>query len=227
MKKNDLIKVIREIVKQELKKELPTALAQVFQKLMGGQQPEIHGLNFSRPIKQSVPTPPPTEEVDETAMLKEQLQQMFAGEDIVRRSPAVPPVKKFTSNPILNEVLNQTRPFNSSEKMAMRAGGAISPGVAMAAAAYTSPSAASTTGVGEMMDDSGLNFMKGVPTMPGANSPVLAELPIGQGGGSAPLEGLGQVSALDIKNHPALPESIKGILNRDYRSLIRAMDKKK
>lgn len=245
MKKSDLIKVIREIVKQELKKELPNALAQVFAQMMGqAQRPEVHSINTVRYLPKSEPPVPQPEtekdEVDEMVSLKAQLSEMFNGEAPVKRTQPVarPQQKQFTKNPVLNEVLNQTRGFSSNERMAMRAGGggglAMSPGVAMAAASYGGGAAVSETGVGQMMDESEVGFMRGVPTMPGASGPVLTELPThaqtlreGQEGGSAPLEGLPVDSALDLKNHPALPDSIKGILSRDYRSLVRAMDKKK
>lgn len=244
MKKNDLIRVIREIVRIELKKELPNALAQVFAQMMGqAQRPEIHSINMVRPVpKSEPPVPQPEDPVDEMTSLKSQLQEMFSGGAPVQRTvpqqQAVPQQKKFTSNPVLNEILNQTRPFNGSERMANRVGGAVaaamSPGVAMAAGAYAAPSAAAT-GAGQMMESSELSFLNKIPGMPGADSPVLAELPTGraamlregQEGGPAPLESLGTLSALDLKNHPALPDSIKGILTRDYRSLVRAMDKGK
>lgn len=252
MKKSDLIKVIREIVKQELKKELPNALAQVFAQMMGQvQRPEVHSINTVRylqpakvvgtslphqPSKEEMPNDVP-EEVDEMTSLKSQLAEMFNSGSPVKKvqQTAAPKPKQFTKNPILNEVLNQTRGFNSSERMANRVGGmgaGMSPAVAMAAGAYAAPSA---TGAGEMMRGEELGFMRNVPGMPGADSPVLTELPAhaapvmheGQEGGPAPMEGLAVDSALDLKNHPALPDSIKGILSRDYRSLVRAMDKKK
>lgn len=227
MKKDDLVKVIRAIVKQELKKELPKALTQVFQNLMN-----------ETPPKQSntVSNDLPVKDVNETADLKNQLKEMFNGNvPIPREQPRQqPPQKKFTNNPILNEVLNETRPFNGQERMAMGVGGnSIPPSVAMAAEAYDTPSSP-TTGVGELMSKEDLGFMDKIPAMPGADSPVVTELPPsgtplteGQEGGPAPLEALGEVSALDLKNHPAIPDNIKGILNRDYRSLVKAMDKGK
>jgi len=237
MKKDDLVKVIRAIVKQEIKKELPTALAQVFAQMMGqAQQPQIHSINMVRNIAPSTPpVPQPVDPVDEMASLKSQLQEMFQGGSPVSRAaapPAAPPMRQFAKDPVLNEILNQTRGFNSSERMAGRAsgmGGGMSPAVAMAAGAYQAPQVA-TTGVGELMDGSELGFLNKIPGMPGADAPVITQLPTSRGmvqEGHAPLEALGNVSALDLKNHPALPASIKGILTRDYRSLVRAMDKKK
>lgn len=237
MKKDDLVKVIRAIVKQEIKKELPTALAQVFSQMMGqSQQPQIHSINMVRNLKPSHPPVPQPElpEVDETANLKAQLQEMFAGGVSIQRAQpqAAPPMRTFTKDPVLNEVLNQTRGFNSSERMANRVGGmgaGMSPAVAMAASGYA-PSGGSTTGAGEMMEGQELGFLQKIPGMPGADAPVVDHIPTSRGmvqEGHAPLEGLGAVSALDLKNHPALPDSIKGILTRDYRSLVRAMDKKK
>ena len=246
MKKSDLIKLIREIVRQEIKKELPNALAQWFAlNVMGqSQQSRVQSIDTTKNLsknEQPVSQPQiPADEVDKMASLKSQLQEMFNGGAPIQKATSQqtsPQQKRFTSNPVLNEILNQTKPFNNSERMANRVGGGgaavMSPGVAMAAAQFTP--AASTTGVGEMMSESDLEFMKNVPSMPGANDPVLTELPActapvlqeGQEGGPAPMEGMAIDSALDLKNHPALPDSIKNILSRDYRSLVRAMDKKK
>ena len=245
MKKSDLIKVIREIVRQEIKKELPNALAQWFALNVMGQpqQPQIHSINTVRNVpKSEPPVPQPEAPEDEMASLKSQLQEMFHGGTPVQRvapqPQAAPQQKRFTANPVLNEILNQTRGFNSNERMANRVGGmgsAMSPAVAMAASGYGGSAGPSVTGAGQMMDGQDLGFLRNVPGMPGSDGPVLTELPAhaqsslreGMEGGAAPLESLGAVSALDLKNHPALPDSIKGILNRDYRSLVRAMDKKK
>lgn len=237
MKKDDLIRVIREIVRQEIRKELPTALTQVFSNLMGKVQPSVPPKpNTIKPTEKPPETQTQEEELDETATLKAQLQEMFNEGVSVRRVAQQVPQKTFAKDPVLNEVLNQTRPFNSSERMAMRAGGglAMSPGVTIAAAGFNASPGPSTTGVGEMMSSEDLGFLNKIPTMPGADVPVVSEIPVGrvqlgegQEGGPAPLESIGQISALDIKNHPALSDNIKGILNRDYRSLVRAMNKKK
>ncbi len=239
MKKDELVKVIRAIVKQEIKKELPNALAQWFAQTMMGRPTTVgQSRTPEQYIGQALPHKPSaeempqqqSEEVDETALLKEQLREMFNGDAPVQRAqPQAPqqPKKQYTNNPLLNEVLNQTRPFNGSERMAMRVGGGgVSPGVMMAAAGYDTPPEPSTTGVGQMMENNDLGFMRNVPGMPGADLPMLTSPPAGQAG-AIPMEALGTLSALDIKNHPAVPENIRNILSRDYRSLVRAMDKKK
>ena len=232
MKKDDLIKVIRAIVQQELKKELPKALSQVFSKLMSQTQPEVvHDFKTSKPISPSTHTVSPFEVGDEMTSLKSQLQEMFNGGEPVKREEPVENPKQFTKNTLLNEVLNQTRPFNSQERFAMRVGGGglamASPAVAMAGAAFQqSPQA------GELMNEEELGFLNKIPSMPGAAS---SQLPIqhsaptydGQEGGSAPLESLGEVSALDVVRHIPDSNPLKGILTRDYRSLVKAMDKKK
>lgn len=249
MKKTDLIKVIREIVRQELKKELPNALAQTFTKLMG--QAQNHKININNnpnlntiiSAEEDIPVQS-SNEMDEMESLKSQLSEMLNKGHAPTKRNQMPQQKQqfvqskqYTNNPVLNEVLNATRPFNSGERMAMRAGGGamgmVSPGVAMAASRYSSSD--TSMGVGQMMEDSELNFMNNVPGMPGVNNgPMLTNLPThaqpiheGQEGGTAPLNGMAIDSALDLKNHPSLPDNIKNILNRDYRSLVRAMDKKK
>jgi hypothetical protein len=237
MKKDDLVKIIRAIVKQEIKKELPNALAQVFTQMMGQTQPQMHGLNVVRNVPKSEPPfPQPETPEDEIDSLKGQLQEMLShGLPVRAAAPqSVPASKKFTNNPLLNEVLNQTRPFNGSERMANRVGGggAMSQGVMMAAHGYDAPQA-STTGVGQLMDNDELSFLNNIPGMPGADVATVSQLPVANGRGfvgegQAPLAALPEtISALDIRNHPALPSSIKSVLTRDYRSLVRAMDKKK
>jgi hypothetical protein len=214
---------------------------------MGNAKPQIHGINVVRDVPASEPPfqqpEKPKSDLDEW---KIQLREMIDGNASVPqtaqpRPQAQPPAKPLiqTKNPLLAEALNHTRPFNSQERFAMRAGGGggmsmMSPAVAMAGAQFGGGSLPET-GAGPLMEDSELSFLRNVPGMPGASGPVLSELPVGhassiregQEGGPAPMESLGEVSALDIKNHPDLPDSLKGILNRDYRSLVKAMDKKK
>lgn len=225
MKKNDLIRVIREIVRQEIKKELPNALAQCFSQLMGGQKSQPKDV-VGKEVDHAPSATEMPEEVDETASLKMQLAEMFNSGAPVKRVQQPVQQKKFSSNPVLNEVLNQTRPFNGMERMAMGGGGiGMSPAVMMASSGFESPQMP-TTGVGQLMESDELSFLKKIPGMPGADDPVVTSIPAGHGGGM-PMADMGMVSALDLKNHPALPDSIKSVLTRDYRSLVKAMDKKK
>jgi hypothetical protein len=239
MKKDDLVKVIRAIVQQELKKELPKALAQVFSGLMNQTHSKVvHDPKTSKPLDSPTHTVAQPEAEDEGVSLKSQLREMFNSGEPVRREQPVQPPKQFTKNTLLNEVLNQTRPFNSQERFAMRAGGGglamASPAVAMASAGFQH-SQPNTTGVGELMNEEELGFLKNVPGMPGADIPVTSQLPIpsspptyeGEEGGSAPLEALGEISALDVAKHIPDDNPLKNILTRDYRQLVRIMDKKK
>ena len=112
--------------------------------------------------------------------------------------------------------------------MAMGVGGSgMSPSVMMAAASsgYAPQSQmVAPTGPGQMMESEELGFLSKIPGMPGADAPFVTAPP-SRMAESAPVSG--EVSALDLKNHPALPENIRTVLTRDYRSLVRAMDKKK
>lgn len=227
MKKDDFVKIIRAIVKQEIKKELPNALTQVFQSLM--VKSPVKTQEKPEPNKQKEPENS-EDNSDLNRNLKSQLKEILEHGEPVERIQKPVPQKKYTDNPVINEILNQTSPFNSDARMAMRANGgggvAMSPAVAIAARGYSTTQNA-TTGVGEMMDGEDLSFLKKIPGMPGADAPFVSELPTNkQPAFESPIVG-GQPSALDLKNHPALPDSIKGILNRDYRSLVRAMEKKK
>jgi len=244
MKKGDLIKIIREIVRQEIKKELPNALAQMFSSIADRNRPdtditntECHIDNHSKTSEKSSEL---SEETERAALLREQLRDMFNDEggsikNVAR--PQIPPQyapmpkKQFTKDPILNDVLNQTRPFNQNERMAMGVGG-MSPSVMMAAdnSGYTSQTnnQIPMTGTGQLMDEKELGFLSKIPGMPGSDAPFVTE-PLTQHKmqSSISIPDSGEVSALDLKNNPALPKNIRNILTRDYRSLVRAMDKKK
>ena len=257
MKKSDLVKIIREIVRQEIKKELPTALAHLFANMAGDNRPAVHSMNMVRYIDTPKPqlrgqevqhepsqeeVPEIAEELEQTALLREQLRDIFSEGEPVRRATApqqrpqtqyAPPLKKqFTKNPVLNDILNQTRPFNSQERKAMGVGGSgMSPSVMMAAASSGyAPQAqmTATTGPGQMMESEELRFLSKIPGMPGADAPFVTEAPApSQMRAPVAMPDSGEISALDLKNHPALPENLRNVLTRDYRSLVRAMDKKK
>jgi hypothetical protein len=233
MKKDDFIKVVRIIVKQELKKELPNALAQCFQTLMAGKRD-----NISSPTVPPVESPSVSSEEnseDELTSLKGQLKEMLNQGTSTAPRPNPPQKKIFSKNPLLNEILNQTRSTSEYERSngqsAARFGMAPTPTAAMVSGFSEHPALAAT-GVGELMSGNELSFMDNIPGMPGADSPAVSQLPTNGGRmlseNQAPMAGLPEtVSALDVRNHPALPDTIKNVLKRDYRSLVRAMDKKK
>jgi hypothetical protein len=112
MKKNELTNIIRDIVSEEIRRELPNAIAEVFQTLLSQKEP-IQETKRSRPtIKQ--PSPPVIDDEDETLTLKESMREMFSGASPVKQQPQQ--IKRFSPNDTINEILNSTRPFTSQER---------------------------------------------------------------------------------------------------------------
>jgi hypothetical protein len=203
MKKSELTHIIREIVVEELRKQLPRLLAETFLKAGKGVVAE-----------QRVQPQPTEEAVEERPQtLKESLREIFQDVEPAAPAPRAPQPrqqKQFTKNPVLNEILNQTSPFNGIARQQM---GGMSPAAAMAAAAMPQVSMAAMM-ESDMVDED-IPSLRNVPTMPGAHAP------------SAPMvmqEG-DTVSALDVKHHA--PPAVKDALSRNYSQLMKAIDKKK
>lgn len=112
MKKDDFIKVIRAIVKQEIKKELPIALAQVFQNLMTGNQivSKTSSIPTSSPVsKEDIKDDPEDAPEDDMTSLKGKLKEMLNNGSMQKQpQQTTPQTKKFSHNPIINEILNET-----------------------------------------------------------------------------------------------------------------------
>lgn len=213
MKKSELTQltqIIEILVAKEVRKQLPGIIAETFQNMMGR----------SVVTEERQPTPQPVhEEMEaEETTLKQSLRELFAGTPVMKTPQAGPrQPRQFTKDPVLNSILNQTRPFNGQEKMAMGGG----PAVMMAMAQMPSgPSA--MTGVGEMMSEDEMpSFARNMPSMPGVNPGVpLAELPTsrapvlqeGQESTHVPMESLGEVSALDVARAGVVPGAVGAAL---------------
>jgi len=207
MKKSELTQltqIIEILVAKEVRKQLPGIIAETFQNMMGrtvvaeARQPE------SQPVQEEMET--------EETTLKQSLREMFAGTPVMKNQPSGPKQpKQFTKDPVLNSILNQTRPFSGQERMAMGGG----PGVVAAMASMpTGPTA--MTGVGEMMDESEMPSFARMPSMPGvspgvplARPPQLVE---GQESTHIPMEAMGEVSALDVARAGIVPGAVGAAL---------------
>ena len=81
MKSNELKEIIRSIIKEELDKTLPTLIPKILSEVLSGRQSSA--IQSNQPI------------VSMKTVVKESVQKPKE-------------IKKYSSNPILNEILNQT-----------------------------------------------------------------------------------------------------------------------
>ena len=81
MKSNELKEIIRTIIKEELDKTLPTLIPKILSEVLSGRQSST--IQSNQPI------------VSTKTVVKESVQKPKE-------------IKKYSSNPILNEILNQT-----------------------------------------------------------------------------------------------------------------------
>lgn len=228
MKKSEftqLTQIIEHIVAKEIRKQLPTLIAETFQNMMGKQQ-VVAEHRVAQPVKQRVVEQPVDDELDDQINLKQSLREMFAGTSVME--PAKREPKKFSKNPILNEILNNTAPISSRERMMGMA--APSGGYASAFAPMATPA---------MLDDGSdtgnePSFMKNVP-MPniGQNhapiqprsQPRLVE---GQESTHAPMDEIPEgISVLDVARQVPMDKAVTRALTRDYSQMMKLIDKKR
>ena len=177
MNTDKLVKAIQIIVKEEIKEVLPKLVKEGVKKEMAKLLKENKQLREAlKPQKPQQPT-----FMDSEPVMEQQVQ----------------PQKPLSKNPILNEVLAQTQPFNSQQK---NMGGVPS---------YAG--APTETSVGTMNFDS-------------TSTHTLGQQNIAQQMGYGDMAMPGQRQGLGVQTgNPALDKA----LNRDYSQLMKAMDKKK
>lgn len=108
MKKNELTHIIKEIVAEEIRKELPNAIAEVFQNFMGKKAPISKQVVNTKQVAST--------EDDDAISLKQSMQEMFSGNIPIPKPQLTAAQRQFTKNPVLNEILNSTRPFSPQER---------------------------------------------------------------------------------------------------------------
>jgi hypothetical protein len=193
MKKNELTHIIKEIVAEEIRRELPNAIAEVFQNFLG-QKSVVNE-------RVSPPAPKPDPE-DEEISLRSSLKEMFAGTRVMTPPQATAGPKNFTKNPVLNEILNQTRPFSPQERTGMGGGMA-----ALMAANQT-----------------GMSVPMGTPMAMPSMAPVSQAQLLNDS--HIPLSDLPQnVSVMDVAQHA--PPVVAQALTRNYSQMMKLIDKKK
>jgi hypothetical protein len=221
MKKNELTHIIREIVAEEVRKELPSAIAEVFQNFTNKKQPVVEQVTRSVAKPKEVP---PTK-------LKQSLRELFEGTAVISKEPQNQAPKKFTKDPILNEILNETRPFSPQERMGSPIGIA-----AMAAAAQAGARMPGISPAAPVMMESGTNepaFMRNVPSMVPSSTVPVAMPQVSQAQllreDHVPLADLpSDVSVLDlIGNVSQAAPAVGDALTKNYSGFLKLMDKKR
>lgn len=239
MKKSELTQltqIIEHLVRKEVRKQLPGIIVETFQNMMGGRQ-SIVERQQPEPIKEAV-EPEATEEDFRMSM-----REAFSGVTPTgvrtpdpMAQPRVQQPKHYTSNPVLNQILNETTgDLRQRERMVGGAAmmGGYSPAVAMAAAAMPQ---VSMTGPGEMMADPESPSLSRMPMMPGMNPVVpLARPPMGrppvlmegQESTHVPMSEMPEgISALDVARQVPLAAPVAQALTKNYSAMMKLIDKK-
>lgn len=205
MKKSEftqLTQIIELLVAKEVRKQLPQVISEVFQNMMGGKSVVAES---KQPITEA--KEPVVEEEDPLEM-KASLRELFSGGAPVTKrhletgmSPTPRQPKNYVKDPVLNQILNETRPLRETERLA---------GMAAYQAGYNPAippvPVMNMTGVGEMMNESELpSFARNMPDMKMAPQSSPATVPIREG--QAPMAALPEgVSALDVARAGMLPQ---------------------
>lgn len=211
---NQITQLIELIVAKEVRKQLPTIIAETFKNMMGNKsivtEKKIASVTCSEPVQI-------TEDVQsENVDFKSSLRELFAGTPVMQPQTKPKQQRQFTKDPILNQILNETTPdLRAREGLAGMAVASDAPGMMLETSSEPS-------------------FMRNVPTMGGpsqmsqipiGNPPILAE---GQTSTHAPLSALPDgISALDVAKHGAAPAAVTGALTRNYSNMMKLIDKKR
>ena len=231
MKKSEitqLTQIIEMIVAKEVRKQLPTIIAETFQNMMG-KQVVSERKQPVQTIQEQIDEPIESEQHD----LKASLRELFAGTSVMSQ-PQAPqagpkPMRQLAKDPVLNQILNETvSDLGARERMVGAAAfqGGYSPALAMVP--EFNPALA---GAQPMMAESEEpSFMRNMPIMPGMSSGVPVARPPqlveGQESMHVPMEAIPQgASVLDFKQHA--PAAVAGALNRNYSQMMKLIDKKR
>jgi hypothetical protein len=229
MKKSELTQltqIIEHLVAKEIRKQLPTIIAETFQNMMG--KPVV---NEQRQPVQSI-----REQIEPTISedpvdFKASLRDLFAGTPVMKSKNESGPklVKQYTRDPKINQILNETVSDLRDREILVGAAafqGGYSPSLALVPG--FNPSAISAQPMESVEEPS---FSKNMPTMPGvtpgmipmARPPVLVE---GQESNHAPMTSIPEgVSVLDVKEY--VPPVVASALTKNYSQMMKLIDKKR
>jgi len=207
MKKSELTQltqIIEHLVAREVRKQLPSIIAETFQNMMG-KSVVTERIAEIQPIQEEVELQE-NKIGEEPSDFKASLRELFAGTPVMR-TPAPPEQvrqpRKYAKDPILNQILNETKSdLRDRERLV---------GAAAFQGGY-SPSLNMVPG-----------FNPDVASIPISTPPPLIE---GQVSNHAPMAALPEgTSVLDLKQHA--PAAVKGALTRNYSQMMKLIDKKR
>jgi hypothetical protein len=208
MDSKKLAQIIKLVVEQEIKKQLPKLVKEEVEKKM-------------KVLQERKSTPIEDVELDPFALAESLLQKERQTQQ-VQQTQRVTEVaqKQFTKNPVLNNILNQTKPFSAAQRTAGPVGGGSSvldnfqtQQPIQEAASYVpnfmdaEPDIESTIEVGNVAPQLGLESMR---------AQMAAKMGYGDMGGGSKRGGLGVTTGL-----PGLDR----ILNRDNSELVKRFKK--
>ena len=235
MKKSEitqLTQIIEHLVAKEVRKQLPSIIAETFQNMMG----KTIVTEQRQPIQEVAEVA----EEAEPQNFRTSLKEMFAGATPTKApqaktTPSAPPLRQFTKNPVLNQILNETTPdLRNRERLVGAAAfqGGYSPSMAMMPGFNAPTATPSGAELDAAMAAGEPEFAKNMPVMAGAGhvasipmgrAPVLRE---GQESTHAPLSALPEgVSALDVRH--AAPPAVAQALTKNYSQMMKLIDKKR
>lgn len=203
MKANDLVHIIRKIVAEEIRKELPMAISEVFQNFMGKRQ-TISETSPDTQIRNLESEP----ESDNSTSTRQSLRELFEGTNVMRTPVAKAEPKRFTKNPLLNDILNETRPFNSQERHGSPMGASAM--AAAVASQYGGSHDVAMPDVGVMGSNTIVPPVSQAQLMSESHVPM-SNLPEG-------------VSVLDVKNQ--VPDVVSRALKRNYSDFMKKVELK-
>lgn len=219
MKKSELTQltqIIEHLVAREVRKQLPSIIAETFQNMMG-RQVVSEQRNEPDPIQEQLEQLEPQENrIEESPnSFKASLRELFAGTSVMKTPIAENqsrPTRQFTKNPVLNQILNETTPdLRQREGMVGMAAfqGGYSPAMAMGPG-FNPPASSAMP----LQDEPA--FVKNMPTMtPSAGSPRSRPQVFQEG----------MIASIAVPE--GVPAAVRGALTRNYSQMMKLIDKKK
>jgi hypothetical protein len=221
MKKSELTQltqIIEQLVAKEIRKQLPAVIAETFQNMMGKKKIVTEQI---QPILEPESEPEPAQPDFKTS-----LRELFAGTPVIRNpqsQPQTKQTKQFTSNPKLNQVLNETvSDLRDRERLVGGAAfmGGYSPTLNIV------PGFNPTSPMMETQEPEP-EFLKNMPVMQGASVSMPVSHPPVISENHVPLSTLPPgVSALDVKNSVVDPV-VRNALTKNYSQMMKIIDKKR
>jgi hypothetical protein len=198
MNVDKLLKAIQILVQEEVKRQLPTIVKEVVNREMSNSLMEVKKTTVSKKSKRTTPS----------------ISEAILGDDTTVKSHNK---VNLTKNPILNEVLAQTRPFTSQERTGHTS---VLDGLESINESYQSAPAEDTFEEWPTMNNPLSSAIPTSPTQPTTfnRAEMAAKIGYGDMASTPSPTGLGVKTGL---------AGLDRVLNRDNRELIRAMDKNK